>query len=45
MMRTRALDWSPVADLEAEGLTGISRMAVSPDRSHIALVAFEPVAD
>ena len=45
MMRTRALDWSPVADLEAEGLTGISRMAVSPDRSHIALVAFEPAAD
>ncbi|WP_203293087.1 TolB family protein [Maricaulis parjimensis] len=42
MMRTRDLPWSSIADLGEAGLDGVSRMAVSPDRSHIALVAFEP---
>lgn len=45
MMRTRDLPWASIADLEEQGLSGVSRMAVSPDRSHIALVAFESDAD
>ena len=45
MMRTREQAWVPIADLAASGLNGVSRMAVSPDRSHIALVAFEPASE
>ncbi len=45
MMRTRDLPWASIADLGEYGLTGVSRMAVSPDRTHIALVAFEPVSE
>lgn len=32
-------DWSPVADLAGEGVAGITRLAVSPDGSQLALVA------
>jgi dipeptidyl aminopeptidase/acylaminoacyl peptidase len=32
-------EWSELADLESEGLTNISRIAVSPDRQTLAIVA------
>lgn len=35
-------EWTPVADLGAQGLAGITRMAVSNDWSLIAIVAEEP---
>lgn len=38
MRSTGGGDWSPVADLAALGLTGASRMAISPDGKWLALV-------
>lgn len=34
--------WTEIADLAAQGVTGISRLAVSPDGSRIAIVASDP---
>ncbi|WP_300541565.1 hypothetical protein [Maricaulis sp.] len=42
MMRTRSTPWHSIADLEAEGLSGMTRLAVSADRRHIAIVADDP---
>lgn len=36
--------WSVVEDLSAKGIRGISRLALSPDGSRLALVAEEPTA-
>lgn len=40
--RQRETDWSAVADLGEQGLSGITRMAVSNDWQMIAIVAEEP---
>jgi hypothetical protein len=45
MMRTRERPWHSVADLKVHGLEGITRLAVSPDRTHLAIVASEPAGD
>jgi hypothetical protein len=34
--------WAPVFDLGESGLTGVTRLAVSPDNSRIAIVAEDP---
>lgn len=39
--RTEAADWQATTDLSAHGLTNITRLAVSPDRTHLAIVAEE----
>lgn len=39
--RSTQSSWQPVDDLAAMGLTGISRLAVSPDASQLAIVANE----
>lgn len=39
--RTEGTDWQATTDLGAYGLTDISRLAVSPDRSRLAIVAGE----
>jgi len=39
--RATQSDWQPIDDLAAMGLTGISRLAVSPDASQLAIVAEE----
>jgi|GEM_PF-1623849 len=45
MMRTRERPWHSVADLGVHGLDGITRLAVSPDLTHLAIVANEPAGD
>lgn len=45
MARSRDLPWHSVADLDVHGLTGVTRLAVSPDRRHIALVADDPAGE
>ena len=42
MLRDRVRPWQSIADLEQEGLTNVTRMAVSPDLAHIAIVADDP---
>lgn len=39
--RASQSNWQPVADLAAMGLSGISRLAVSPDASQLAIVVEE----
>jgi len=38
---TNDIDWTPIADLSAYGLEGVTRMAVSDDSAKIAIVAAE----
>lgn len=42
MWRRGAASWTPLADFGAQGMRGITRLAVSPDRRWIALVADVP---
>jgi hypothetical protein len=35
-------DWRLVADLAAEGINGVTRLAASPNGTHLALVAVRP---
>jgi hypothetical protein len=42
LLRDRVRPWQSIADLEQEGLTNVTRMAVSPDLAHIAIVADDP---
>jgi Tol biopolymer transport system component len=45
MARSRDLPWHSVADLDVHGLAGVTRLAVSPDRRHIAIVANDPAGE
>lgn len=45
MMRTRERPWHSVADLSVHGLGGITRLAVSPARTHLAIVASETAGE
>ena len=38
-------EWQPVADLDADGVYGITRLVFSPDGSRLALVSARPPAD
>jgi hypothetical protein len=42
LMRWKESEWTRFADLAALGLTGASRLAVSPDGQWLALVVPEP---
>jgi len=44
-LRLPGVEWSVVADLAGDGVRGISRLALSPDGSRLALVADEPAPD
>lgn len=45
MMRTRDLPWHAVADLSVHGLSGITRLAISPDLTRLAIVADDPAGE
>lgn len=47
VLMTRTLDapWHSVADLAVHDIDGVTRLAVSPDRRHIALVANDPAGE